>query len=366
MSRALREERLSVLFVTITLLSVGIVRVYSASAVYAYEYYGNNFHFLNNHLIAIGAGFLACMGLMIIDVGHLRPHSRSLFAFSLIMLSLVFVPGIGLEAGGARRWIGLGPLNFQPAEIVKPVFLLYMADFLDRRSVSSLNSLKAYVPALLIIVSITGFVMLEPDLGTAVEFALVGLVLLFASGTRIRYLSFTFAAAVPVLFMAILKSPYRLARIFAFLDPWKDPAGRGFQIIQSFIALGSGGFFGVGLGNSTQKLFYLPESHTDFLFSILGEELGFAGTSLVTVLFFFLIYKLFSMARKKNSEFSRLLLIGIASMFAIEVILNIGVSTALMPTKGLPLPFISYGGSSLVAHMALIALAFNISRERVR
>ncbi len=364
--QSLRATRISILVVTAGLIVIGIIMIYSASAVYASEKFGDNLFFLKRHFISLVLGLIFALCFMRAEFEFLRRHSRKFIVASLLLLVLVLVPGLGLSIGGARRWLRIGSLQFQPVEIIKPFFLLYLADFLDRKFLRQ-NSLAAvYLPLLLVICVVSGLVLLQPDLGSSIELALIGFILLFVYGARIKHLLFTFAASIPLLGLLILRSPYRLLRIMAFLDPWKDPRGTGFQIIQSFIALGSGGLFGAGLGNSTQKLFYLPESHTDFIFSIIGEELGFLGAALVVLLFAVLIWKGMAIAFKKDSEFSRLLAFGISLMIGLEVIINIGVTTGLLPTKGLPLPFLSYGGSSLVVHMALIGMLLNLGREDVR
>jgi cell division protein FtsW len=257
-------------------------------------------------------------------------------------------------------------MNFQPVEFVKPFFLLYLADFLERKSLKGSSLFRVYLPTLFIICTISGLILLQPDLGSSIELAAIGFILLFAYGARMKYLFFTFFASLPLVGFLIFSSSYRFARILAFFNPWKDPRGTGFQIIQSFIALGSGGLFGVGLGNSSQKLFYLPESHTDFIFSIIGEELGFLGAVLIVAFFVLLVWKGMAIAFKKDSEFSRLFALGISSVIGLEAVINIGVTAGVFPTKGLPLPFISYGGSSLVVHMILIAILLNLAKDDVR
>ena len=340
--------------------------IYSSSAVYAYERFGDNFFFLKRHFVSLFLGLVLVLVCMRIDIDILRRHSKKFIIASLLLLILVLVPGLGLSIGGARRWFRVGSIQFQPVEVIKPFFLLYFADFLDRKSIKGNSLFAVYLPMLAVIGAVCGLVLLQPDLGGSIELAVIGFMLLFVYGARIKHLLLTFAASIPLLWLLILRAPYRLSRILAFLDPWKDPRGTGFQMIQSFIALGSGGFFGVGLGNSKQKLFYLPESHTDFIFSIIGEELGFLGAALVVFLFAVLIWKGMTIAFKKDSEFSRLLAFGISLMIGLEVIIHIGVTTGLLPTKGLPLPFLSYGGSSLVAHMVLIGILLNLGREDVR
>ena len=362
----LKNARISIVTVTVTLISIGIVMIYSSSAVYAYEKFGDNLFFLKRHFISLLLGLALFLIFIRVDLDVLRRHSRKFIIFSLLLLLLVLIPGVGLAIGGARRWFRLGTIQFQPIEVIKPFFLLYLADFLDRKNLKQSSLFEVYVPLLIVICFFAALLLLQPDLGGAAQLALIGFMLLFVHGAKIKHLAVTFFASIPLLWLLISRSSYRLSRILAFLDPWKDPKGTGFQMIQSFIALGSGGLLGVGLGKSKQKLFYLPESHTDFIFSIIGEELGFLGAFLVLSLFFVLIWKGMRIALKKDSEFSRLLAFGISLTIGLEVIINIGVSAGLLPTKGLPLPFLSYGGSSLVAHMVLIAILLNLGREDAR
>jgi len=360
---SLRGARISIFAVTAALTAIGVVMIYSSSAVYAYDKFGDNIFFLRRHLVSLSLGILLALVFMRIDLGVLRVHSRKFIALSFLLLLLVLVPGIGVSVGGARRWLRTAFISFQPVEVVKPFFLLYLADFLDRKTLEGDSLFKVYLPALLVICAISGLVMIQPDLGSSIELAVVGIVVLFAYGARVKHLLLTFVAGLPLVGVLILSSPYRFARILAFIDPWKDPKGTGFQMIQSFTALGSGGIFGVGLGNSKQKLFYLPESHTDFIFSIIGEELGFVGAGAIVILFIILLWNGMRIALKKDAEFSRLLGFAITAIIGLEAIINIGVSTGALPTKGLPLPFVSYGGSSIVVHMVLIGMLLNLGRD---
>ena len=239
-----------------------------------------------------------------------------------------------------------------------------MADFLDRRR-QFLDDIKhTILPALFVLGLCAGLVFLQPDLGTAVTVALVVFILFFAAGFRVSYLLSIFVVAIPALLYAMMSKPYRRKRLLAFFHPWDDPRGVGFQIIQSFLALGSGGLFGVGLGESQQKLFYLPESHTDFIFSIIGEELGFLGASSVVFLFVVFIFAGMVIVFRAKNSFSQLLALGLVSLIGLEAAINIGVSIGALPTKGLSLPFISYGGSALLANLAAVGLLLNIARER--
>ncbi len=362
----LRQIRITILAVTAALICFGVVMIYSSSAVYAYEVYHDNFYFLKRHIISLVLGLLLAVYFMNVDLHALRRYSRPLILLSFLLLLLVLVPGVGASISGARRWFRVGGINFQPVELVKPVLLLYLADFLDRKSVKGYSLFGVFIPTMLIIGGLCGLVLLQPDLGSSFELGALGILLLFAYGADIRHLLLIFAASIPAFYYLVLSVPYRASRILAFIDPWKDPRGTGFQIIQSFVALGCGGIFGVGLGNSNQKLFYLPESHTDFIFSIIGEELGLLGASLIVILFAILVWQGMRLAFCKDSEFSRLLTLGISATIGLEAAINIGVTTGVLPTKGLPLPFMSYGGSSLVMHLILVAMLLNLGRENVR
>lgn len=258
------------------------------------------------------------------------------------------------------RFFGFG---FQPSEIAKLALIIYLADLTSRKRYMVQDLKYGFLPPL-VVTGLTGaLVLLEPDMGTAVAILFIGFLIMFVSGARLKHLALITLATLPVLSLAVLYKPYRVKRILAFFDPWSDAKGAGFQLIQSFIALGSGGILGVGLGASKQKLFYLPESHTDFIFSIIGEELGFLGAAAVLTLFAILIWFSLKMSFKIKEQFASRVVLGISVMIAFEVIVNIGVSTGMMPTKGLPLPFISYGGSSLVCHLAAMGMLFNMARE---
>jgi cell division protein FtsW len=308
-------------------------------------------------------GLLAAVWCMSLSPELLRDKARLLMIISLVLLFIVLIPGIGTRVGGARRWIRIFSFGFQPSELAKLALIIYLADFTSRKRYIMQDLKQGFIPAFLIISVTGGLILLEPDLGTSVVIGVIGIALLFVSGARMKYLFMLVLSAVPFLAVVILAAPYRIKRITAFLSPWSDPKGSGFQLIQSFIALGSGGFTGVGLGASKQKLFYLPQSHTDFIYSIIGEELGFIGTTFVLFLFAVLILYSLKISLKNNELFMSRVILGICVMFAFEVIVNIGVSTGILPTKGLPLPFISYGGSSLVIHMAAVGLLLNMSRS---
>jgi len=352
-----------VLLVMSILLMIGIVMIYSSSAVYAHEKYGSSMYFAMKHLAYLAVGLVAAILCMTVPVRRIAASARWIMLLSVILLIAVLIPGIGKETGGARRWIRFFWIGFQPSEMVKLALILYLADLTSRKRYLMQNFRYGFFPPLFIIGLTGGLILLEPDMGTFVSVTFIGLLILFVAGARLKHLGAVAAGMLPALWLAIRCEPYRLRRVLTFFNPFNDARGGGFQLVQSFIALGSGGFWGVGLGASKQKLFYLPASHTDFIFSIIGEELGFLGTVAVLILFAVLIWFSLRIAFKLDDRFASYTVFGISVMIAFEVIVNIGVSTGVLPTKGLPLPFISYGGTSLVCHLAAMGILFNMARE---
>ena len=345
------------------LIMVGIVMIYSSSAVYAYGKYGDSMYFVKRHLMYLAMGLILAIFCMTVPSRKIADHAKWIMLFSIILLIFVVIPGIGREAGGARRWMRFAGFGFQPSEISKLALIIYLADLTARKRYLIQNFKYGFLPPLFIIGLMGALVLLEPDMGTAVSILFIGFVMLFIGGVRLRHLGFIMPGILPALSLAVVTKSYRLRRILIFFDPWKDARGAGFQLIQSFIALGSGGLVGVGLGQSKQKLFYLPEAHTDFIFSIIGEELGFLGSASVLILFAVLIWFSLRLSFKIADLFASRVVLGVAIMIAFEVIVNIGVSLGVLPTKGLPLPFISYGGTSLVCHMAAMGILFNMAKE---
>lgn len=345
------------------LVMMGIVMIYSSSAVYAYENYNDSAYFVKKHMIYLLAGLVCAVFCMSIPIGMVQDNAKWIMFFSIILLTTVLIPGVGREAGGARRWLQFSGYGFQPSEAARLAVILYLADVTSRRRHIMWNFKLGFFPCALVIGIIALVILAEPDMGMFISILVIGFGMLYITGVRLKHLAFIFSAILPVLFCAVILAPYRMKRILIFLNPWSDPRGAGFQLVQSFIALGSGGPVGVGLGMSKQKLFYLPASHTDFIFSIIGEELGFLGTGFVLFLFIALIFFCFKMSFKIQNRFSSYAVFGISLMIAFEVIVNIGVSLGMLPTKGLPLPFISYGGSSLVAHFSAMGLIFNMAKD---
>ncbi|MFA6142588.1 MAG: putative lipid II flippase FtsW [Candidatus Omnitrophota bacterium] len=359
----MRSTRSSIFLVVAILVSIGIVMIYSASSIYAYSSMGDSLYFLKRHLIYLAIGLVMMFFMMIIDINKLRVLSKPIMLATIFLLLLVLIPHIGREIAGARRWFRVGLINFQPSELAKIAVIIYMADLIARKGLAMKSFINGYIPAVMILGVIVGFVLLEPDLGTAFTISVIAVIMLFVGGVNVYYLLASGLACLPVLYMLLFRVEYRRKRMMMFLNPWSDKRGAGFQIIQSFVALGSGGPFGVGLGQSRQKLFYLPASHTDFIFSIIGEELGFLGAASVVILFMIFVWQGMKVAFKAIDPFQRYTALGIVSLIGLEALINIGVTAGALPTKGLPLPFISYGGSGLVFHLMAVGILLNIAKS---
>jgi len=350
-------------FPVVALLAIGIVMVYSASAIVALEQYGDSAFFFKRQLLWVGLGLAALLIAQRIHYTRFPALTPLLLAAGVAALVLVLVPGVGRVAGGARRWISFGgPFAIQPVEAAKLALVLYLANFLTNRGIAVGELRKGLLPPLVLTGLMFGLVLLQPELGSALVLGAVTAAMLFASGARLRHLFGVALLSAPMVAVTILGEAYRRARILAFLDPWNDPQGVGFHIIQSLVALGSGGFLGVGLGHSRQKFFYLPERHTDFIFSILGEELGLIGTAAVVVLFVLIAYRGWRIVRNAPDRYGSLLACGITAMISMQAIMNIGVTTGVLPVTGVPLPFVSFGGSSLVFTMGAVGILLNISQ----
>jgi cell division protein FtsW len=340
--------------------------IFSASAIYAQEKMNDSYYFLKRQLLWVLISTAALLVTMNIKYTFWLSFSRPLMFFSICLLCSVFIPGIGKEAGGARRWIQMGPVGFQPSELAKIAIIIYMAALLSKNQQKLKSFFGGLAPPMFVLGICLGLILLQPDLGTCIAIATISFLMLFVAGVRFVHLIPIVLASLPMLYIFIFNVAYRKRRILAFLDPWKDPKGSGFQLIQSLIALGSGGLTGVGLGQSRQKLFYLPEAHTDFIFSIIGEELGFLASGFIVLSFFMIILLGFKIVMKSPDLFSYLLSFGITVMIGLQAIINIGVATGSVPTKGLPLPFISFGGSSLLLSMIGMGILLNISRHPPR
>jgi cell division protein FtsW len=355
-----RQLRQFLLIVIIALLGLGAVLVYSASSPAGQSTYGNPLHFVRHHIVAIVIGLLLGLGCLRIPYRLLQPSARWVLLFSIVLLVLVDL--FGQEVGGARRWFRLGRWSLQPSEFAQLSLVLYLSDLLARKGAMIQEFTRGLLPPLLITGIVAGLVLLQPDLGTAIVMGSVSMMLLAIAKARWQSLLGVAAVAAVLLVVLIAGEGYRRERLMVFLNPWQDPQGSGYQILQSYVALASGGVVGQGLGASLQKLFYLPSAHTDFIFAILGEELGLVGTTALLGLFALWLTFGFRLATLTRDLFSKYLICGLVGLVGLEAIVNIAVVTGLIPTKGLPLPLVSYGGTSMMMNLVACALIVQASR----
>jgi len=345
------------------LVAVGIVMVFNVSYFHGQERFGDSFQFVRKHCAAIVLGIIAGIG-----ASRVPSHVYQRFAYPLLLASLaglvlVLIPGIGVVRGGARRWVDLGVVSLQPSELAKFALVLYLAASIVRKGDRMRTFKLGVVPHALVAGAMAALLLLEPDFGTAALVCSLLFLMLFAGGVRPRHLFLPLLAAVPLGVYVLLAESYRLKRLLGFMSPDADPLGVNFQLRQSFIAFGSGGFWGVGLGEGRQKMFYLPAAHTDFIFSVVGEELGLLGALLVLSLFAVVAARGFRIALRHGDRFASLLAFGVTLSLILQAAVNVGVVLGLLPTKGLTLPFVSYGGSAIIASLAQAGVLVALARE---
>jgi cell division protein FtsW len=343
---------------------VGLVMVFSASAIVAGYRFQDAGFFLKRQIAWLTFGLLLMHLASRIDYTLWKKLSIPILGCIVLLLVLVLVPSLGVAAKGARRWLRLGFISVQPAEMAKLVAVIYLAAYLTKKGDKITLFRNGLLPVLIVIGLLSGLVLLEPDLGTVVVLGLVTIGMCFLAGARISHLLALGLCAIPVVLALVLGSSYRRQRLMTFLTPWKDASDAGFQITQSFLSFGSGGPFGVGLGEGKQKLHFLPEAHTDFVLALVGEELGLIGTAAIVLLFAFFVWRGFQIAARARVPFGRYLGMGITLLIGSQALVNAAVVTGLLPTKGLTLPFVSYGGSSLVVSLIGVGILLSISRDR--
>ncbi len=348
--------------VTMLLVFVGLVMVFSASAVISKDRYGSGYFFLIRQIGWAAAGLAAMVVAMRVDYRRYKSPAVvfSLLGVTVLLLILVFFLD---RSHNTHRWIHFGGFSFQPSEIVKPAIILFLAFFLEGRT-KSMNDLRnTLLPAVIPTLVFFGLIVLQPDLGTALACVAITLCVLFIAGVELKYFGYAFGASILPLYFLIFHVAYRRARILAFLDPFADPQGRGFHIIQSLIAVSTGGITGTGLMEGKQKLFYLPEPHTDFIFAVTAEELGLLGAMVIIALFAVFLWRGVRTALRTEDPFGRFLVVGITTMVVVQAFINISVVLGMMPTKGIPLPFVSYGGSSLFVTLACVGVLLNVTKQ---
>jgi len=348
--------------VTLLLVFLGLVMVFSASAVMAKERYGSGYTFLLRQLAWAVGGIATMVVATKIDYRRYK-HPAVVFSLlgvtTLLLISVFFLD----RAHHTHRWFRFAGLSFQPSEVAKPALILFLAFFLESRTNEMGDWRNTVLPAVLPTIVFLGLIVFQPDLGTAIACAAITACVLFVAGLELKYLGYGLLASLLPLYFLIFHVAYRRDRILAFLNPYSDPQGRGFHIIQSLIAVSTGGITGVGLMEGKQKLFYLPEPHTDFIFAVTAEELGLVGAMVVVTLFAILLWRGMRTALHTQDMFGRFLAVGITSMVVVQAFINISVVLGLMPTKGIPLPFISYGGSSLFITLACVGVLLNVSKQ---
>jgi cell division protein FtsW len=360
---------LGLILAAAALASLGVVMVASSSIAVADGQHVGPFYYLARHLVFLGIGIAACAVLARVELAWIERHALSFLMLGIVLLLLVFVPGIGLRVNGARRWIHLGISGFQSVEAVKVCVVVYLASYLVRHRDKVQASLVGVMKPLALALLLVALLLAQPDFGSAALLMAVTLGMVWLGGARLSNLSVIGTLAIPALAWAAFSQDYRVKRLTSFLDPWADPFNDGFQLTQALIAIGRGEWLGVGLGSSVQKLFYLPEAHTDFILAVIAEELGFAGIVLVLALFGWLIGRGFAVglrAVERGQRFAGYCAFGVSLMIALQALVSIGVNLGVLPTKGLTLPLISSGGSSVVMTCAAIGLLIRVSYEVAR
>ena len=345
------------------LVSLGTVMVFNVSYFPGGDAFGDPLHFFRKHLVSIATGIGLCVLTMRMGSDRFRALAYPLLVVATVAMVLVLVPGIGSVRSGARRWLPLGPLTFQPSELAKFALVLYLARSLARRGERVREFWHGIVPHCLMVGMLAALCLLEPDFGTVALWGILLILMLFAAGARLAHLGLFAAAAAPALVAIAITAPYRMKRLTSFLDCTQDALGNGFQLCQALIAFGSGGVSGVGLGQGQQKMYYLPAAHTDFIFSVIGEELGLVGAGLVLALFAVVAFRGLRIAARHPDEFGSLLAFGLTTLIVVQGLLNFGVALGALPTKGLTLPFVSYGGSAMMISLAELGTLMALARE---
>jgi cell division protein FtsW len=352
-----RDLRIFLLIVA-TLVTIGLVFIYSASSVYALEKLGRSSYYVKKQLWGVILGIIGLILARTIPLAFIKKASPYLFLGSFALTALTLISRFTVHIHGSSRWVNLLGIVFQPSELLKISFLVYVAYLLEKKELH-LNAKTSFIPIFSLLAVVCLVLLRQPDFGLTVTLAVTTITLLFIANMSLRYLLIVAAGLIPIAFALVLYKPYRLHRILTFLNPWADPQGAGFQIIQSLIAIGSGSFWGLGITHSQQKFFYLPMQHTDFIFSIIAEETGFFGASLLIMLFVLFLYFGLRIAWQLRDLFSLFVTLGFVILTSLQAIINIAVASGLAPTKGIGLPFISYGNTALVCSLCMVGLVMN-------
>lgn len=348
------------LFAVLFLVGIGIVMVYSASSALALKKFGSDFYFLKRQALFSLMGILALVFFSHIPYRVYRSLAYPMIFIALGLLIAVQVSGLGLSAGGSLRWLRLGPVTFQPVEVARLAIIIYLAYSLSKKQDNLAQFSIGFIPHVILLAVFAVPLLLQPDFGSVVIFAVLVWLMMFVAGVPIHHLMSALVLMLPLVYFLMINAAYRIKRLISFLDPWQYPAAEGYQIIHSLMAFGTGGLWGAGIGKGYQKLFYLPEPHTDFIFAVIGEELGFWGVLFILALYALVIWRGTAIAFRCRDSFGMLVAAGITTAIGLQVSINMGVALGLLPTKGLTLPFLSYGGTSLLLNMAGIGILMNI------
>jgi cell division protein FtsW len=354
------------LFSVLFLVGIGIVMVYSASSALALKKFGTDFYFLKRQALFSLLGIVTMVTCRRIPLNVYKSLTYPLLALSILFLILIQVSNLGVSAGGATRWLNIMGFTFQPSEIARLAMVIYLAYSMSKKQEQIKDLYIGFLPHVIVLSIFTVLIFMQPDFGSVVILCAITWIMLFVGGVGLRYLLSSLFLLLPIAYFIMRHADYRLRRLTSFLDPWQYPTDAGYQVIHSLMAFGSGGIWGNGIGRGYQKLFYLPEPHTDFIFSVIGEELGLVGVLAILGLYALILWRGISIARNAKDAFNAYLAIGITVAIILQVCVNMGVTLGLLPTKGLTLPFLSYGGTSLLINMASIGILMNIGAKSAR
>lgn len=358
--KQVRSDLHILLFIAAILITIGLLFIYSSSSVYAIEKFGQSYYFVKKQLIAVALGFIALAIARMFPLELIKKLSPICFFGTLGLTAMTMIPQFSQRIHGSSRWLNLAGFSFQPSELFKISLVIYLAYLLSKNQKKHSSFVHTYVPLLIIMGAMCGILLKQPDFGLTVTLCVTAFAMLFVTQLQTKHILIILSGIVPAAIALVLLKPYRLKRILTFLDPWADPQGAGFQIIQSLIAIGSGNFAGLGISHSKQKFFYLPMQHTDFIFSIIAEETGFIGSAMLITLYGLLLYFGMRLAWQLTDRFSMLATFGFITLISLQTVINLAVATGLAPTKGIGLPFVSYGNTALVCSMATLGLIMNM------
>ena len=354
------------LFPVLMLVGIGIVMVYSASSAMALNRFNADCYFLKKQAVFALAGIVALVVLRHIPYRFFKPGAYIILLAAVVLLVAIKIPGLGYAAGGAERWIRIGGLSFQPSEFARFAMIIYLAYSLSKKQEKIDDISIGFIPHVLVLLLLTCLILAQPDFGSVMILCTLTWIMMFAGGVKITHLLTGLIVVVPFAIYIMQSADYRVKRILSFIDPWKHSSDTGYQVVHSLMAFGSGGIFGAGIGQGYQKLFYLPEPHTDFIFSVIGEELGLVGVLVILGLYAIIIWRGFMISQRSKDLFGAFIALGLTVALGLQVVINMGVTMGMLPPKGLALPFLSYGGTSLLMNMACIGILMNIGAAEIK